>query len=446
MEPIRFEDGLAALFQRGADLVLLALAESAGLSHRVPDWLRSGAAGDSRKKVGFEWFGHRSIDEVASFWRVLREGNASDIRQAAQALLAAGQVPTTDTTTPWLAFDSLVTPLTLLGRGDAVVALHDELLETNVSSITERAAVALAKFGDWDGVLTILERGHRDGRYMHFNLGNQILLWKLAYLHRQVETVLPRLAKIPLENEAAHVVEERSWRLMTYRIRAGMVGTRVPVIEHDDQSLGYVEAAATQIAALEGDPSAGGFVAELRRVLKPKSVTMEFPDRGFSLVLTDLPRELLTAEARIAARRKDYAKAEALARSGADDPYSLAADIVIDAFLEEGDWRAAAAIADQHDPRDRPVLPGFDDARSMECLFLQEALATAAARGGDDAAVAAHFANYVEVISSDLKEERDDIDWDRARLWRATLLAGAAEGVLPRKFLAVLLPIFRNPY
>ena len=40
----------------------------------------------------------------------------------------------------------------------------------------------------------------------------------------------------------------------------------------------------------------------------------------------------------------------------------------------------------------------------------------------------------------------EDTDEIPPGLWEATLLAGAAEGLLPRNILAVLLPVFRNPY
>ena len=61
-------------------------------------------------------------------------------------------------------------------------------------------------------------------------------------------------------------------------------------------------------------------------------------------------------------RRKDYARAAALARLPAR-ALSDSASLVIDAFLEEGDWRGAADSGKDHDPRKQPLVPGFDDPR-----------------------------------------------------------------------------------
>ena len=70
MKPFHFEQGLATLFasENGDGLLtLLALAERAGLSQRIPDWLKTKAGGSVRRKFALGWLGgamdqrHRAI-------------------------------------------------------------------------------------------------------------------------------------------------------------------------------------------------------------------------------------------------------------------------------------------------------------------------------------------------------------------------------------------------
>src|SRR4029450_7227505 len=101
---------------------------------------------------------------------------------------------------------------------------------------------------------------------------------------------------------------------------------------------------------------------------------------------TDLPQQFSTAEAQIAARRKDYAKAAALARIPSQNVLVDPPSVVIDAFLQEGDWQAAADIAKQDDPRRRPRVPRLDDDRARQYVELYQQLAITAAWAGNDAA------------------------------------------------------------
>ncbi len=131
-----------------------------------------------------------------------------------------------------------------------------------------------------------------------------------------------------------------------------------------------------------------------------------------------------------------------------------ASDVVIDALIEEGDWRGAAEIADRHDPRDQTVIEGFDDTRMDDYCRLQVILAAAAARSGNDAAAHAYLSKHVEASISIREADRSDTGEEKAGssetmapgLWPAMLLAGAAEGLVPRRFLAMLLPVFRGAY
>jgi len=101
-------------------------------------------------------------------------------------------------------------------------------------------------------------------------------------------------------------------------------------------------------------------------------------------------------------------------------------------------------IAAKHDPRERPVMDDFDDDPLDEYRSIQLAIAAMAARTGDDAAAQAFLRNYALSDERDPEASVDDLDIGKACPWAATVLAGAAEGVIPRRFIALLLPVFRN--
>jgi hypothetical protein len=312
--------------------------------------------------------------------------------------------------------------------------------------------MALGACGEWDEALGILDQAHRDGATPHINLASESALWRHAYLQGEVDTVLSRLAAIPFHRDRAHAAEGRAWQLVAYQLRAGRRDVHVPAVAKADQAFGYTEAAAMAIAALEGTPAAAEAVSALRGVLSPQPATMfHFPDRGVAMQWTC--DDLTTARIHVAARRKDYAKLSALAAMRTSSLLSLSAS-VIDALLEEGDWRGAAEFAERYDPREQPVVEGFDDTRMDEYCLLQLVLAVSAARGGDDAAARAHLAQHVAALHSIREADQDDWDGEEGEtgdtetaalgLRWATVLAGAAEGVVPRRFLAMLLPTFRN--
>jgi hypothetical protein len=107
---------------------------------------------------------------------------------------------------------------------------------------------------------------------------------------------------------------------------------------------------------------------------------------------------------------------------------------VIEALLDESDWRGAADIAKDHDPRTKPVMAGFDDTRAEDYVKLYRRLAVTAARQGNDAA-AAELLNMSE----------DGGLYDRSLLLE-TIIAGVAEGHVPRGSLHVLSPAFETSY
>jgi len=72
-----------------------------------------------------------------------------------------------------------------------------------------------------------------------------------------------------------------------------------------------------------------------------------------------------------------------------------------------------------------------------------------AARTGDDAAAQVFLRNYAPAYARDPETSVDDLDMNDLDLgkvcpWATTVLAGAAEGVIPRRFIALLLPVFRD--
>jgi len=442
MTPFRFEEGLARLFafERGNNLLtLLALAERARLSQRIADWLTRKADGSVRRKFAFDWLGPQWIKNIVPFWEVLHAGSARDIERSVRALIS----PDRHGIDLEFALRGLIEPLALLERGQVAAELHDEMLNHGFQ-ITHRTALTLARAGDWQHVLAVLTSGQRHDPDLSTSFSIQERLWQHAYLDGLTETVLPRLAAIPFDRSVAHAKELRGWWLTARQIRAGNPAACVPVIEPDQQSPGYVEAAAIQIAALAGDSSQTMIVEDLRRVLTPKTIQVDLPQHGLSFSMGRTGHELFKAEVMIAARRKDHAQAARLARLSSHDPFISAANVIIDALLEEGDWRGAAMIAAKHDPRERPVMDDFDDDPLDEYRSIQLAIAAMAARTGDDAAAQAFLRNYALSDERDPEASVDDLDIGKACPWAATVLAGAAEGVIPRRFIALLLPVFRN--
>jgi hypothetical protein len=442
MTTFRFEEGLARLFafESGNSLMtLLALAERAGLSQRIPDWLTRKADGSTRRKFAFDWLGPQWIKNIVPFWEVLRAGSARDIEGSVRALISSDR----HGMDLEFALRDLIEPLALLERGQVAAKLHDEMLNHGIQ-ITHRTALTLARAGDWQHVLAVLTIGHQHDPNLSTSFSIQERLWRHAYLDGLTETVLPRLAAIPFDRDVPHAKELRAWWLTVRQIRAGNPAVHVPVIDPDQQSPGYVEAAAIQIAALAGDSSQTRIVEDLRRVLTPQTIKVDLPQRGLSFSMGRTGHELFKAEVMIAAKRKDYAQAARLARRPSHDPFISAVNVVIDAFLEEGDWRGAAMIAAEHDPRERPVMDDFDDDPLDEYRSIQRAIAAMAARIGDDAAAKDFLRNYALSYLRDPKPRLDDLDVGKVCPWAATVLAGAAEGVIPRRFIALLLPVFRD--
>jgi hypothetical protein len=423
--------------------------QAAGLTPQAETWLRLRLDKEPGKQIRLGNFGERSFEDIILLRETLRQGDAAEIKRAVPALVGWQR----DSEAVGHGFSEIVVPLTILGRGSLLPALDDRSLEWLGGSFTENAARYLGAVGDWDSAFQLLDQAHRDRESPYVHQSTQALLWKYAYLQGRVETVVPRLANIPFDREHPHMAGERAWQLLTYQVRAGLDGVRVPVLTSERQTPGYVEAAAMQIAALEGVSPSAEVLAELERVFSPKPVTMHFVDRGVSFQLNSSLDKLLTARVCIAARRKDRAKLSALASMTCRSSQP-ASDIVIDSLIEEGDWRGAAEFADLYDPRDQPVIEGFDDTRMENYCQLHLILAAAAARDGADTVARAHLSMYADARASMRQTDRPDDDEvmevsDNAMppgLWPATLLAGAAQGRIPRHLLAMMLPVFRTNF
>jgi hypothetical protein len=425
--PMSYQDRLAAAFERDdVPLTLMTMAHLGGFADQLPAWLARAKEKNPRLDV----------EGLQRLHAALLAGDAGRIEDA---LRRADLYPVLfpldkkeRAKADWMdsALRDLSSPLALLGLGDTLAGLHRNSLRrlgAGWSKFTANAALILAAAGDWDRALEILVQARDSGVRIHEELRQEQWLWQFAYLHRQAERVLPVLATIPFRPDAKHLVDFRAWQLKAFQIRAGMA-VDVPLIE-GEQPTGYYEAVAMQIAALDGDARSADRVAELRRVLRLQPMEIHHVQRNIAMVLDWTEQAMAKAPARIAARRKDYAKAEALARRPApalDD----SASIVIDAFLEEGDWRGAAEIAKDHDPRKLRVPRGFDDTRAGDYVERYKLLAVAAAWSGDDAAAAGFLAKAREQKGAAVN-------------WTETLLTGVAEGLLPRKRLHVLASAFR---
>jgi hypothetical protein len=420
-ETMRYEALLAARWDEKSNLLLMTMAHVSGFADRMP-WFAS-APQDDR-------------DVLAA----LLTGDAAKIEAALRGIEVRQRGDQEPSSPQWLdaSLGEVIEPLILVGRGDLILALHANsrarLGASASSGLAGDAALRLAMAGEWDHALRILQHEGRAHGDVEGPLYLEDLLWKLAYRHRAVATVMPVLAEIPFSAELKHLIAYRAWRLKAYQVRAGIADVVVPVIE-GEQPMGYDKAAAMQIAALAQDPAAAERIANLRRVLKPRRIEMMFVDRGVAHTLETSSQAFSTAEAQIVARRKDYARAAVLARMPVTGMMPDPSAVLIEALLDEGDWRAAVEIAQEHDPRQKPARPGFDDTRVSDYQWLYQFLALGAVRNGDDTAAAALLAEAKRARGSRTEEE----DWrESAYAWLDTLFAGIAEGLLPRKHLDVL--------
>jgi len=446
MEALRFEDGLAALVRHDTLAILdhLALAELAGISPRAHGWLRERLDSEPSKKVWVRRLGEKSYDDIAALWATLKEGDSKEIVSSVRAPFRNED----DSRVLNLAFESVIEPLVMLGRGRVVDHICFEIRNSVGSSFVERAAVALGACGEWDDALSILGQAIVEYGIPPVSLATEALLWTHAYLQHKTDTILPLLASNLFHPHQGHAVGVRVWRLFTDQIRAG-TDFDLPVLTKRHQSFGYAEAAAMAIAALEGTESAEKTVAKLRGVLTPPATKIPYGGRGAKREWVS--DELTHARICVAARRRDYAKLATLAQGQLSQRFFSWPAVIINALLEEGDWRGAADFAARDDRPERPAIEGFEATRLDECLPL--ILATAAARDGDDAAARAHLAEHLarsRVIRKADQEQgepktSEPLDTGAAApgLRAATLLAGAAEGVIPRRLLPVLLPVFR---
>ncbi len=437
---MRYEEYLASQLESDDTLDALAFVQVAGLADRLPRWLPQAQRRNS------------SLQVLHALFQTVINAEAPDIEIALASAEVRGLYRTSG-----FSFDEfshrlllvVMRPLILPGRSDVLAALYDSSVRRFRSlfdfEVTVRALHELAKAGAWDALLSMLRSAQRHAPTIDISRLDENCIWRLAYLHGAVETVMPELAEFPFRSDQPKTRERRQWQLAAYRIRSGRTDIRVPVIA-GKQPDGYAEAAAMQIAALADDPSAADLVDQLKRVVRPHAVRMSFVDEGVAVRLPDFWQELLRSEAAIAARRKDHAKSRQLADRESGNIFRPSSEIMIDAFLEEGDWRGAAMIAELDDERDRAPIEGFADDRHFQYMHLRNVLAATAARGGDDAAAAAFLAmakeGEAERQSRLAEEERDAPGTDRF-LWLDMILAAAAQGLFPRALLPVVTPVFR---
>lgn len=439
---MRYEDRLASLFAEGeVSLTLMTLAHIGGFAERLQDWLAT-----SRQK-------HPDAAEVRQgIFDALKSGDVATIETALRhpdiGKLSIPLSMDLDKSTPsqpdWLDKTLLlvVDPLILLGRADLLATLHANSVQrlgaNAASELTSPAIRSLAKSAEWDRCVDVIKRAPHTWPINDHYLAFEGLFWKQAYRHGRVD-IMPILAEVPFNRpDSSRESEMRLWRLKAYQIRAG-ANVAIPVIE-GEQPAGYTEAAAMQIAASADDPASAELVQSLRRVLRPQVSQLIHVDRRIALTHSNLPEGFSTAEAQIAARRKDYPKAAALARMSSQNILTDPPTVVIDAFLEEGNWRAAAEIAKEHDPRKKKVIPGFDDTRTEDYVSLYRHLALAAARAGDDDAAAEILAKS-KAVDRTIVRHKNEAGTDDRFFMIEMLLAGAAEGRLPRRHIELLIPM-----
>ena len=145
MEALRFEDGLSALVRHDTLGILdhLALAELAGIARLAHGWLRERLDREPSKKVRLRRLGEKSYEEIAGLWATLNQGSAEEIISSVRAPFRNED----DGRVLSLAFESVIEPLVVLGRGHVVRHIRFEMRKTLGAGFIERAAVALGACG-----------------------------------------------------------------------------------------------------------------------------------------------------------------------------------------------------------------------------------------------------------------------------------------------------------
>jgi hypothetical protein len=446
---MRYREALSALIERGeAGLALVALGHRAGFRECLSAWIEAGRRD------------YKDFDErrMRNLFDACMSGDAGAIEAAALADVRATASQETSGESEANRLDhhlaALVDILIYLERVDVLLALHERSTAQagTVGALTAAASRTLGEAGDWANALAILQQALDRRGPAAVHPANFKGLLRAAYFHRVTEIAFPVFARFEGINH--------EWDFLIYQLRAGVSDVRVPLLL-DDQPYGYLDAVATEIAALEGDPSAASRIQQLYGVVNPRPILMQFPERGVAFSVMIFSDALARARSRIAARRKDHAKARALARKSRGDSLLDNPTLVIDAFLDEGDWRSAAMIGTEHDERNLPPIEGLNDDRLTRYVDLQRVLAALAACDGDDSAAAIflHDAKAADDHESARLEAAEVAEWmgyspeQRAKLeadavqgkftWLETVLAGAAEGLLPRRFISLMVPISR---
>jgi hypothetical protein len=292
MEALRFEDGLSALIRHDTLAILdhLALAELAGISPRAHGWLRERLDSEPSKKVWVRRLGEKSYDDIAALWATLKEGGSKEIVSSVRAPFRNED----DGRVLSLAFESVIEPLVMLGRGRVVDHIRFEMRNSLGSGFVERAAVALGACGEWDDALSILGQAIFEYAIPPVSLAIETLLWTHAYLQHKADTVLPLLASNLFHPHQGHAVGVRVWRLFTDQIRAGT--------DFDFP------------------------------VLTPPATKIPYGGRGAKREWVS--DELTHARICVAARRRDYAKLATLAQGQPSQRFFSWPAVIINALLE----------------------------------------------------------------------------------------------------------------
>jgi hypothetical protein len=453
---VTFQTGLEDAFrniERNDPFRLLALAEVGHLREQACTWLDQVANG-APLQLGTR--GARSVEDLMAVWTTLKTGSPDDTLAAMRSFL-------TEPSNTLYCVRDLIEPLALIGRTEILPAMCERLVDEGADAefAINSILISLGAAGAWTEVLDVCAMWHSHGQ-LAFDRASALeaYFWKYIYHQHQTEFVLPRV--VPLANgPPGPRTEHREWSALAFRIRAGRTDLHVPVIPRNRQPNGYYEAAAMQIAALEHEASARDHVAELRRVIGSEPTTIEVPGRGIGAKMDMEPADCRAQRIMIAAHRRDYAAVSAIVASSPHNPFNHPVDNAISAFLEEGDWRGAAGVAEAYDLRKRPVPRGFSDSRKQDYLGLQLMLAGSAACAGDTGAAELFLESYklahlLPDPPPDDDDENDDelvvpsedataaspVSNEPVDLWPATLIAGVAENRLPARFISMLLPVF----
>ncbi|MFM9941402.1 MAG: hypothetical protein ACKVP7_18110 [Hyphomicrobiaceae bacterium] len=414
--------------QQGTLALGLALAQHAGIQSWGTDYIRTAKPRRGISLLPFTAPG--TSDEILADWEVLREGDSQAIEEFLKRKSPRGA---TELFLPAL---SLIYPLLVLAREETLLSTISRILPpgpVSNSYIVEELAAKLLHLGQTERAILVLESAQRSGTSFGFAGTNQI--WKAALRYRMPSPQLERLSTALVELKAPpRIAALARARYEAARLLSGDVQPSPAPQSVTDQELTNWPIATMSVALHEraGRPAEA---ALWLATISPATTNMTVVEAGRSFNYSLREIDLLTARTQLAVRHRDNAALETLARTASPGLFVDSSRLVIDALIDDGDWKGAAAMLEKFDPRNVRAHKGFADDRLQRFVTVHAQIAALAGMSGEFQLAERHFDVAFLAACKGVASASEMAD---ALGFLAIVLAGAAEGKLDRRLIGVL--------